>query len=117
GAAKGNTNPYAGGLHWQSAGYCIWESFFCVGMCVGLLGVFRDRFNEPSRVGKFLADNAFAVYVFHAPVLVGLALALRPVHGNPFGKFVLLAVAGAVCTYGLAHLVLRRIPALRRVMV
>jgi len=42
-------------------------------MCLGLLTLFRDRFNRQGAVARFLSANAFAVYVFHAPVLIALA--------------------------------------------
>jgi hypothetical protein len=71
GGAHGNFNPYAGGLSWQSAAYCTWESLFCVGTCLGLLTWFRERFNRQEALARFLSDNAFAVYVFHAPILAG----------------------------------------------
>ncbi len=28
----------SGGWTWQSAALCFWESFFCVGICLGLIG-------------------------------------------------------------------------------
>ena len=116
GAASGHTDAYAGGYHWQNAAYSTWESFFCVGMCLGLLTLFRDRFNRQGAVARFLSANAFAVYVFHAPVLIALAIAFRPLHGGPFAKFLLLTVAGVVCTFLLAQCLIRQIPGLRRVM-
>jgi len=116
GAASGHTDPYAGGLHWQSAAYSTWESFFCVGFCLGLLALFRDRFNHQGSFARLLSANAFAVYVFHAPVLIALALAFRPIHAGPFPKFVILTVSGAACTFLLAQALIRQIPGLRRVM-
>ena len=68
------------------------------------------------RTARFLSANAFAVYVFHAPVLIALALAFRRVHAGPMGKFLLLTAAGVVCTFLLAQVLIRQIPGLRRVM-
>jgi hypothetical protein len=116
GAAKGDFNPYAGRLYWQSAVYCTWESLFCVGTCLGLLTWFRERFNRQGALARFLSDNAFAVYVFHAPILVGLALAMQGWHGPPFAKFLALTAAGLVASFLAAHLVVRRIPGLIKAM-
>jgi fucose 4-O-acetylase-like acetyltransferase len=116
GAASGRFDAYAGGLHWQNAAYSAWESFFCVGVSLGLLATFRDRFNRQGRTARFLSANAFAVYVFHAPVLIALALALRPVHAGAMVKFLLLTATGAACTFLLAQVLIRQIPGLRRAM-
>jgi fucose 4-O-acetylase-like acetyltransferase len=116
GAARGQFDRYAGGLYWQSAVYCTWESLFCVGTCLGLLTWFRERFNRQGALARFLSANAFAVYVFHAPILVGLALAMRGWIGPPFEKFLALTAAGLVASFLVAHLLVRRIPGLKNVM-
>ncbi len=36
---------FAGGIHWQAVAYAIWESFFCIGVCLGLLVLFHDKYN------------------------------------------------------------------------
>ena len=108
--------PFAGGLHWQSAVYCTWESVFCVGMCLGLLMFFRQRFNRQGAPARFLSENAFAVYVFHAPILLALALAMRGWRVWPFAKFLVLSATGLVATLVVAHFVVRRISGLRQVM-
>jgi hypothetical protein len=90
GALTGDLNHYVGGLHWQSVGLSIWESFVCAGVCLGLLVIFRERFYVQGRVAKFLSENAFCVYVFHPPILIALSLLLRPVPFHPLVKFLLL---------------------------
>jgi surface polysaccharide O-acyltransferase-like enzyme len=116
GALSGHTDAYAGGLHWQNAAYALWESFFCVGTCLALLTGFRKHFNRQPPLARLLSANAFAVYVFHAPVLVALALAFRSLHAAPLPKFLILTLSGLTCTFLLAHLLIQKIPALRRVM-
>src|SRR5207244_6462402 len=36
----------SGGFTWQSAALSFWESFFCVGICLGLIVLFREKFNR-----------------------------------------------------------------------
>jgi hypothetical protein len=79
GALQYGTHAYSGGWHWQSASINLWESFTCVGVCFGLLVIFRDHFNTQGRVAKFLSDNAFSVYVFHPPLVILGARLLRGV--------------------------------------
>jgi surface polysaccharide O-acyltransferase-like enzyme len=84
--ALGDFEPFFGGFHWQSSAYAAWESFFCVAACVGLLVWFRERFDRQGRLARFLSDNAFAVYVFHAPIIVALAKGFRGLEVHPLLK-------------------------------
>lgn len=114
GALKDGFGRFVGGFHWQSAAYCLWESFFCVGLCLGLLVLFRERFNAQGKLARFLSANAFAVYVFHAPILIALSLALRGLALAPLLKFLLLSAASLVASFVASQLVFRRIPGLNR---
>lgn len=67
---EGEISLINGGLRWQSAAYALWEAFFCVGVCLGIVVVFRERFNSGGRLPRFMADNSFAVYFFHPVILI-----------------------------------------------
>ena len=110
-----NTSFFNGGLHWQSVVLCAWESFFCVGVCLGLIALFHEGFNAQGRMARFLSDDAFAVYVFHPPVVIAAALALRGFHAPPVAKFAMVSAIGALVTFGAAP-GLRRVPLLKRVL-
>ncbi len=109
------TKSFDGGLHWQSAVLSTWESFFCVGVCLGLIVVFRERCNTQGRFVRYLSDNAFAVYVFHPPVVIGTALALRAFSAPPVAKFVIVSAIATVVTFSAAS-VLRQVPVLKRIL-
>ena len=113
---SGNPAALAGGLHWQSAAYATWESLFCIGACLGLLTIFREYVNRLGRFAHFMSRNAFAVYVFHAPILVTLALLMRNWAVYPLGKFLVLSALGLVVSFLIAHYVIRKTPLLREVM-
>jgi hypothetical protein len=116
GALEGKSEAFAGGLHWQSAGLSLWEALICVGMSFGVLAGFRTWLQGQGRMSKFMSDNAFAVYVIHPPILVGLALVLASVAIPPVPKFVLLWVLSALACFGLAAPVARRVPILGRAL-
>jgi glucans biosynthesis protein C len=116
GALKGQIDVYAGGLHWQSMGLCFVESLAGVGISLYCLVLFRDRFNSQGRVARFFSENAFAVYVFHAPVLIAISLGMAGLHWPPLVKFVLLTVLSIVATYGICALLIRRIPLLKKIL-
>jgi len=98
GVLEGNLTPFLGGVHWQSFAYSVWEQCMCAAMVVTLLVWFRNRFDRQGRLARAMSAAAYAVYVFHAPVIVLLALALSGIRLEMGVKFVLVApVAVALC--------------------
>jgi glucan biosynthesis protein C len=108
-AAEKGLEPFAGHFTWGNAAYSFWESFFCVGVCLGLIVWFRDKFNRQGTIGKFLSDNAFGVYVFHTPLLVSISMLMKDVVMYPFFKYLIVAVITIPLSF-LASYVLRKIP-------
>ncbi len=105
-----------GGWHWQSAAFCLWESFFCVGMCLGLTVLFRDRFNTQSRVTEWLSRNSFSAYLFHTPLLVAVTLALQPFPAPALFKFVIAGALAVPITFLVSGLIRERIPGIRQIL-
>jgi peptidoglycan/LPS O-acetylase OafA/YrhL len=60
---------------------------FVVGVCIGLLVLFRTRWNHQGRLAKELAADVYTVYLIHAPVLVGFAYDLHVVALYPLLKW------------------------------
>ena len=111
----GASGAFLGGGHWQSGAYALWDSIFSVGICLGLIVLFRSFFNRPGKFGSILSRQAFAVYITHAPVIVLLALAMRGIHVEQFLKFGLAAIIGVPLCFAVAYLV-RRIPLAARIL-
>ena len=116
GAFQGHSADYAGGLHWQSAARSFWEALVCVGMSFAVLAVFRARLPGQGKLSKFLSDGAFAVYVVHPPVLIGLALAIAPLPLLPIPKFAILWTLSVLTCFGLAGPLARRLPLVGRIL-
>ena len=106
-----------GNGHWPSAVYALWDSTMAVGVGLGLITLFRRLFNRQGSFGRFLSRHAFTVYVIHAPIIVLLALALRPLHTPPpqLIKFAIAAVIAVPLCFGVAYLV-RKLPMASRVL-
>jgi hypothetical protein len=105
-----------GGFTWQSALLCFWESFFCLGSCLGLMVLSREKFNNQGKVAKWMTDDCFAVYLFHAPILIAVTLGMRGFVAPKPLKFLVATALGVFTTYMASHFVFRRIPLLRRVL-
>ena len=116
GAIRGDTARYAGGFNIVSLGKSVWESLVCVGASLAIVVGYRRVFNRQGKLARLLSENAFAVYLFHPPAIIGLAILLHEVAFPPLLKAALLTVAAVFVTFSLAALVLRRIPLLRRML-
>jgi len=101
--------------HWRSAVYALWDSTFAVGMCLGLIPLFRRFFNGRSRFGRFLSQHGYAVYLIHPPILVFLAVALKTIELEHLLKFGLAAVIVLPACFAVAYLV-RLIRPLSRIL-
>ncbi len=115
GALEGNTDPFLGGVHWQSFAFSVWEQFVGIGMVVGLLVLFREKLNHQGKLAKDMAASAYTVFIIHAPVIVFLALALRGVTLPPLLKFVLVAPLALALCFILAHYI-RKLPLARDIL-
>jgi surface polysaccharide O-acyltransferase-like enzyme len=83
-------------------------------MIIGLLGIFKKRFNAGRPAARFLSERAFGVYVFHPPVLLAISTALKGLALQPLLKFAVVAVPAVAGSFAVSYLV-RRIGFLRRV--
>jgi glucan biosynthesis protein C len=115
GALDGNTEPYMGGLHWQSLVFSIWEQFVGAGVILALLVLFRQRFNRQGALARNLSASTYTVYFIHAPVLVFLALALRAFHVHPLLKFALVSPLAVVLCFAISYL-LKKLPIVRSIL-
>ncbi|MDX8140599.1 acyltransferase family protein [Lentzea sp. BCCO 10_0061] len=88
------------------------ESLFAVGVILVLLRAFARFAAGTSRFRRYLADNAFAVYLVHAPLIVGVEAALLRLDAAPVPKFLLTLVIAAVGSWAISG-ALRRVPAVR----
>jgi glucan biosynthesis protein C len=103
-----------GGLSWQAFAYALWESFTCVTVSIGLIGIFRNRFNRQSKLQKLLSDNAFGAYVFHAPILVIISVSLKSLNLYPLVKFAMVSLI-AISAVFIFTSVMRKIPIMRKI--
>jgi fucose 4-O-acetylase-like acetyltransferase len=99
------------GLFWS-----LWEALICVGLCVGLLVLFRERDNGQS--GKLLwlmAGAAYTAYIIHLLVVIGIQFGLDAVTLTPFTKFILVTLLGTILSFGIGHLV-RQLPGAKNIL-
>ena len=106
---------FLGGWSWQAAFYAGWDSLVAVGMCAAALVFFRERMNAPGRLTG-LSASAYAVYLIHTPVTVTIGYALSGLAVHPLLKWLIASLIAVPSCFAIAHLVLRRIPPLQRLL-
>ena len=104
-----------GGLHWQAFVYALWESFMVVGVCIGLLVLFRSRWNHQGRLAKGLAANVYTVYLIHPLVIVSFAYAFQGVALYPLLKFVIAVLIALPLCFLISNFI-RKIPLADRIL-
>jgi glucan biosynthesis protein C len=107
--------PFLGGWHWQALAYALWESFLCLGMCIGLIYAFRRYCHGQGKLVRFLSHNAYAAYLVHGPVITIMALAARDVALHPLVKFGLVSLVAVPLCFGFSSLI-RKLPYADRVL-
>ena len=115
GGAAEDFTPFIGGVTWQSAALSMWETFVGVSMSIGLIALFKEKFNWQNKLVKTMSDNAFSVYVFHPPIITALALLFAPVNMIPFAKFVALAIVSVPVCFLITQFTVRKVPFLRKI--
>ncbi|MFC1874477.1 acyltransferase family protein [Chloroflexota bacterium] len=107
---------FTGNGHWQSAVYVLWDSAFAVGMCLGTLTLFRRFCNGQGKLGRFLSQQSYTVYIIHIPIVVFLsAFVLKGIELVPLLKFGIVAVIAVPVSFTIAYIV-RKIPLASRIL-
>jgi surface polysaccharide O-acyltransferase-like enzyme len=114
GGAMNDNMQMFGGLNWPAFFFALWESFFCLTFILALIGLFRHKVNVSGKLQKFMSDQAFGVFVFHAPVLVGISMGLKLWVTHPVLKFFVVFPLALILSFLVSWLV-RKIKPLKQV--
>ena len=113
-SGKGASN-FGGGLSWTAILYAFWEPLVAWGLIAAWLIAFREHMNRPSLVWAWLSRRAYAVYIIHPFVLVGVSLLLHTWAAPALVKFGVTGALACIACWLLAD-PLVRLPGLRRVI-
>lgn len=113
---KPQPGVFDGGWHWQSLGMSILESLAGVGISLGCITLFREKYNYQGPRETFFSSNAFAVYVFHPPILIVITRLMSGWQGEALLKFLVATLLSIAATWFLSAVVFRRIPLLKNIL-
>ncbi len=112
----GTSITATGGLDWRSLVFCLWEALICVGLVIGLLVLFREKINKKTgRVLAAMIGAAYAVYIIHWWVVVGVQAGFEAFDLAPFVKFVLVTILAIALSFGIGHL-MRLVPGAKKIL-
>lgn len=115
GAAHGAKVEFGGGLSWPAIVYAFWEPFVAWGLITAWLVLMRQFMNKPSSFWSWLNRRAYAVYIIHPPVLVGVAILAHGWAAPPLIKFVVVGAISIVSCW-LVSDPLVRIPGVKKIV-
>ena len=95
--------------------FALWDQLFAVGMILVLLTIFRRRVTTGGSFSQFLAGSAYAVYLVHAPIIVGFVALLVPLAPSPLSGFAVTLPLSLVASWVVAAW-LRRLPWARSIL-
>ncbi len=110
---EGSYEVLRGGFSWQSFVFSVWESFICVGFCVGLPILFREKV-ATQKIG-ILAQNTYTVYLIHLPIVVFIQRSLVGVGMHPFTKVFIVITGGFCLSFVISHFV-RKLPFVKKIL-
>ena len=115
GAFDGDPSEFQGGMQWQSMVGSLWWSMQGVAIILALLIGFRERFSHQGPLAREMARSTYAVYILHAPIVVGVALLLLSTPWPSATKLPIACIAGLTLCFTIAAGV-RRIPLAKRIL-
>jgi hypothetical protein len=93
------------------------ETVIAVGSTISLSYVFRKFFNKQPGVVKEMAKDAYAVFIFHAPIIVALTYLVRDMlNGHSFLKFITVFIVGSALCFLICHYVIRKLPFAQKIL-
>jgi peptidoglycan/LPS O-acetylase OafA/YrhL len=106
---------FGGGFSWQAILYALWEPFVAWGLIAAWLLFMRRFGNQPSAFWTWLNRRAYAVYIIHPPVLVGISVLLHPWIAPALVKFAVTGTLSCAACWLISD-PLVRLPGLRRIL-
>lgn len=110
------TEQMFGGWTWPALLFAVVESTLMVFGSVWLLGAAQRHLARPMRWGEALGRSAYGAFLLQGFVLIGLAVALRPLGLPAEAKALLVAAGGVAGSFALAWLLVSRVPWLARII-
>jgi glucans biosynthesis protein C len=106
-----------GGLSVKTLVMTYVGTFIAVGSNISLVHLFRKYLNRQPGIVRAMARDAYAVFIFHAPIIVTLSYLLQgQALLHPFAKFASVYVFGTALCFFACRYVIRRLPYAQKIL-
>jgi Acyltransferase family len=105
-----------GGWNWPALVFVALESMLTVFGSVWLLGAAQRHLRRRLPMGPKLARSSYGAFMVQGIVLIGLAIAVRPIPVVAEVKALVVACGGVAGSFALAWLLISRVPGIPRVL-
>jgi len=106
-----------GGWNWAAPVFAALEVTLGVFGSVWVLSLGQRHLERPlRRAGPAVCRSAYGAFMVQTPVLIALAVALRPVPLPAEAKAVLVAAGGILTSFALARFLITRVPGVSRIL-
>lgn len=113
--ANQGTESFMGGATWQSLAYALWEQLVGFSLIIGLPGLSKKYFNRQGNLARQLSAGAYAVFIFHAPVIVGISALFIFWKIPQLVKFIVLAPVALLTCLLVAYL-FKKLPLVKKIL-
>jgi peptidoglycan/LPS O-acetylase OafA/YrhL len=105
-----------GGWGWPAAAFAAGEAVLTLTGSVWLLSLAQRHLERGFPGDRVLNRAAYGAFMLQTVFLLGTAVLLRPVGVPPEVKAVLVAAGALVCSFAVAHTLVRRVPGFARLL-
>lgn len=106
---------FMGGVSIQSFVNSMWEQLLGLSLIVGVIALFKQKWNDQSRFMREMSRSAYAVYIIHPFILVFIALLFKETVMAATTKFLITGSLSVVLSFGFGFL-LTRVPLINKVI-
>ncbi|MEO6847115.1 MAG: acyltransferase [Chthoniobacterales bacterium] len=104
-----------GGVNFSSVFFSLFETFVCIGLVMGFLGIFRKYFDRELPVWRVLVRNSYGIYIVHAVVIQRGHYYLGRFPIPPLMQYFLTVAAGLFLSMLISEFILCRVPYLKTI--
>ncbi len=100
---------------WSGKYFEVFETIMGFSLSFGLMVLFRDHLNVSNQLLANMAENAYAAYIFHYPIVIILQYGFDQVPVRVFNKFIIVGILSIIATFALSHMI-RKLKFIREIL-
>ncbi len=115
GVMNGNLGKFLVGATWQNCFYSFWETYLGVVLIIVLLYYFKNKMEYTNTIMNRMARSAYAVFIFHAFVLILVGYFLSNFRIYMLLKFLILSILSVPVSFLISSYIVK-IPLVNKVL-